>query len=87
MCRSEEDLFCVERQPGRVNCEEVWVPIAQVKSRSGEFRTQTPGEDPTSSTPNSGFEYSYGMGYRTLRRIYFLDPPRGLGSLGLVHNV
>ena len=37
-------------------------------------------EDPTKTTLNSGFEYSYGVDYGTLRWISFLDPPRGLGG-------
>ena len=35
-----------------------------------------PLEDPKSRTPNSGLSYSYGVAYRTLRWIYFLDPSR-----------
>ena len=38
-----------------------------------------PWEDPESRTPSSGLQNSYGVDYRTLRGIYFLDPPRGLG--------
>ena len=35
-------------------------------------------EDPKSRTLNSGPQYSYGVGCRTLRWINLLDPPRGL---------
>ena len=42
-----------------------------------------PWEDPKSRCPNSGFQDSYGVDYRTLRGIYFLDPPRGLGYSGV----
>ena len=41
-----------------------------------------PWEDPKSRTPNSGLQNSYGVDYRTLRGIYFLDAPRGLGRQG-----
>ena len=40
-----------------------------------------PREDARSRTPKSGLKYSYGVDYKTLRRIYFWDPPRGRGSL------
>ena len=40
-----------------------------------------PREDSTSRSPNSGLQYSYGVDYRTLKRIYIRDPPRGLGIL------
>ena len=30
-------------------------------------------------SPDSRLEYSYGVGYGTLRGIYVLDPPRALG--------
>ena len=36
-------------------------------------------EDPKSRSPNSELNRSYGVDYRSLRWIYFLDPPRGLG--------
>ena len=37
-------------------------------------------EDPKSRSPDSELWYSYGVDYRTLRWIYFLDPPRGRSS-------
>ena len=44
--------------------------------------TQTPWRIHKNETSNSGLYYSYGVDYRALRRVYFLDPPTGLGSLG-----
>ena len=38
-----------------------------------------PCEDPKKSTPPSKLQNSYGVDYRTLRGIYFLDQPMGLG--------
>ena len=38
-------------------------------------------EDPKNGTPYSGCEYSHSVDYRTLKWIYFLDPPRGSGRL------
>ena len=42
-----------------------------------------PQEDPKSRSPNNGLQYSYGVDYRTLMWIYFLDPFR----VGAVVNV
>ena len=36
-------------------------------------------EDPNSRSLNSGLSYSYVVDYGTLKGIYFLDPPSGLG--------
>ena len=43
------------------------------------LRNPDPREDPKSRSPNFGMQYSYGVDCRTLRWIYFLDPPSGLG--------
>ena len=34
----------------------------------------------SSRTADSGLKYFYGVDYRTLRWIYLLDPPKGLGG-------
>ena len=46
-----------------------------------------PREDPKSRSTNSGMQYSYCVEYRTLRWIYFLDPPRDLGCRALLYLV
>ena len=45
-----------------------------------QFRNPDPWEDPQSRSPKSGLQYSYGVDVGSLRWIYFLDPPRGLGT-------
>ena len=40
---------------------------------------QTPGRIQKGRSPNSGLNNSHGVEYRTLRWIYFVDPPRDLG--------
>ena len=44
---------------------------------SAPLNNPDPRTDPKSRSPNSGLYYSYGVD----RWIYFLDPPRGLGSV------
>ena len=46
------------------------------------LKSPRPLEDPESRSPDSAFQYSYGVDYINLRGIYFLDPLRGLGKLG-----
>ena len=41
-----------------------------------------PGRIPKGGSPTSEPWYPYGVDYRALRRIYFLHPSRGLGSVG-----
>ena len=53
---------------------------ADRKKSKGSQPYPGPGEDLKSRAPKSAPEYSYAGDYRTLRWIYFLDPPRGLGT-------
>ena len=46
------------------------------ESRPNRFLNR---QDPKSRTPESGLEYCHAVDCRTLRWIYCLDPPRGLG--------
>ena len=46
---------------------------------SGET-SPDPRQDPENRFPHSRLQYSYGVDYGTIRWIYILDPPRGLGS-------
>ena len=59
-----------------------WFRVPRLCSRLGVFKPREEPDswkDPKSRSPNSGLQYSSGVGYITLRWIYLLDPPRGLG--------
>ena len=62
----------------------IWDPYQRstrlyVRSFHHGSHVQTPGRIHKVEPPNSGFYSSCGVDDRTLRGIYFLDPPRGVG--------
>ena len=61
-------------------------PVQELVERRALYPDR-PREDPKSRFPNFGLEYSYGVYYGTLRGIYFLDPPRGLGKESTLKSI
>ena len=51
----------------------------------GSIISQTPGRSQKVDPPILDSKNSYGLDYRTLRWIYLLDPPKGLG-LGILEG-
>ena len=72
-------LHHTETLAGTARCSVVGL-LSKRRPRARQTASQTSGWIQKVDPPNTGLQYFYGVDCRTLRWIYFLDPPRGLGA-------